>query len=171
MSRSVIESSLSDVFFTLVMNEDMGVAFCRQADTGELEVPQFLRRFELRFLDSVLLLEMHERLYAADIKAERALISIESIEEILKSFDPAGKTNEKIFKQHVTAVIKRMIERKLLLRVTSNTNLFEISVVLKLMFNAEEIEALKAAYAEKAIRDESVADRLAQMSDAEEEDV
>lgn len=26
--------------------EDMGGAFCRQADTGELEVPQFLRRFE-----------------------------------------------------------------------------------------------------------------------------
>ncbi len=171
MSRPVIESSLSDVFLTLVMNEDMGVAFCRQADTGELEVPQFLRRFELRFLDSVLLLEMRERLYAADIKAERALISIESIEEILKSFDPAGKTNEKIFKQHVTAVIKRMIERKLLLRVSANANLFEISVVLKLMFNAEEIEALKAAYAQKAIRDESVADRLAQMTDAEEDDV
>lgn len=171
MSRPVIESSLCDVFLTLVMNEDMGVAFCRQADTGELEVPQFLRRFELRFLDSVLLLEMRERLYAADIKAERALISTESIEEILKSFDPASKTNEKTFKLHVNAVIKRMIERKLLLRVTSNGNLFEISMVLKLMFNAEEIEALKAAYSEKAIRDESVADRLAKMSDAEEEDV
>ncbi len=171
MSRAVIESSLSDVFLTLVMNEDMGVAFCRQADTGELEVPQFLRRFELRFLDSVLLLEMRERLYASDIKAERALISVESIEEILKSFDPASKTNEKTFKVHVNNVIRRMIDRKLLLRLSSNANLFEISVVLKLMLNAEEIEALKAAYAEKAVHDESVAERLAQMSDVEDEDV
>lgn len=171
MSREVIESSLSDLFLTLVMNEDMGVAFCRQADIGELEAPQFLRRFELRFLDSVLLLEMRERLYASDINAERALISIESIEEILKSFDAASKTNEKVFKQHVSAVVKRMTERKLLLRVSSNANLYEISIVLKLLFNAEEIEALKAAYSEKASHDETVADRLAQMSDSEDDDV
>ena len=39
------------------------------------------------------------------------------------------------------------------------------------MLNAEEIEALKAAYAEKAVHDESVAERLAQMSDVEDEDV
>lgn len=170
MSQKEIKSSLNDLFLTLVMNEDMGVAFCKQADLGELEAPQFLRHFELRFTDSVLLLEMRERLYASEVKGERALISLDSIEEILKSFDPASKTNEKTFRQHVGAVVKRMLERKLLLRVSSNTNLYEISVVLKLLFNAEEIQALKQAYVEKARREESVADRLGQVEESEEED-
>lgn len=168
--RQELESSLNDLFLTLVMNEDMGLAFCKQANTGELEAPQFLRQFELRFLDSVLLLEMRERLYAADVKAERALISLENMEEILKSFDPASKTNEKTFRAHVSAVIKRMLERKLLLRVSSNTNLFEISPVLKLLFNAEEIQALKLAYIEKAHREEAIADRLGDAQEWEEDD-
>lgn len=170
-SRKVIESSLNDLFLTLIMSEDMGVAFCKQADVGELESPQFLRQFELRFIDSVLLLEMRERLYASEVKGERSLISLESIEEILKSFDPNSKTNEKIFRQHVGAVVKRMLERRLLLRVSSNTDLFEISIVLKLLFNAEEIQALQEAYLEKARREESVADRLGRLEGSEEEDV
>lgn len=43
-------------------------------------------------------------------------------------------------------------------------------MVLKLLFNAEEIQALKQAYVEKARREESVADRLGQVEESEEED-
>lgn len=79
----------------------------------ELEAPRFCVNLNCSFTDSVLLLEMRERLYASEVKGERALISLDSIEEILKSFDPASKTNEKTFRQHVGAVVKRMLERKL----------------------------------------------------------
>ena len=52
MSRAVIESSLSDVFLTLVMNEDMGVAFCRQADHRRCRRSYRPRAQQFRLYDS-----------------------------------------------------------------------------------------------------------------------
>jgi hypothetical protein len=41
-------------------------AFTRQADTGDLEVPLLLRRAQLTFIDSILLLHLRQRLTQAD---------------------------------------------------------------------------------------------------------
>ncbi len=152
MSRESIESMLNNLFLTLVCDEDLGIAFCRQADTGELEAPQLLREFQVTYLDSVLLLEMRQRLIEAKERGERGFIAADSVEEILKTFDASSKSNEHIFKQHVNAVLTRLQERKLLKRA-GQSQMYEISPVLELIFNAEEISALKDAYQAKAQRD------------------
>lgn len=150
-SRERVVSRLNDLFLGLVMDSDQGIAFCRQADLGEMQAVPLLRRVTLRFLDSVLLLEMRDRLLDAEATAERALISADNIEEILRGFDPTSRTNEKLFKNHVNAVIARLLRRKLLIRVNDSVRLFEISMVLRLIFNAEEVAALKAAYEAKRL--------------------
>lgn len=152
-SRSVIEASLANLFLSLIVDEELGVAFCRQADVGDLEAPQLLRQFSLSYLDSVLLLELRQRLLTAQSKGEKAVIAQETIEELLKTFDVSAKTNERQFKSHVNAVIKRLTARKLLKKLGDNTNLYEISLALKLIFNVEEIVALKKAYQDKAEQD------------------
>ncbi len=152
-SRSVIEASLANLFLSLIVDEELGVAFCRQADVGDLEAPQLLRQFSLSYLDSVLLLELRQRLLTAQSKGEKAVIAQETIEELLKTFDVSAKTNERQFKSHVNAVIKRLTARKLLKKLGDNTNLYEICLALKLIFNVEEIVALKKAYQDKAEQD------------------
>lgn len=152
-SRSVIEGFLANLFLSLIVDEELGVAFCRQADVGDLEAPQLLRQFSLSYLDSVLLLELRQRLLTAQSKGEKAVIAQETIEELLKTFDVSAKTNERQFKSHVNAVIKRLTARKLLKKLGDNTNLYEICLALKLIFNVEEIVALKKAYQDKAEQD------------------
>lgn len=137
----------------MIVDEELGVAFCRQADVGDLEAPQLLRQFSLSYLDSVLLLELRQRLLTAQSKGEKAVIAQETIEELLKTFDVSAKTNERQFKSHVNAVIKRLTARKLLKKLGDNTHLYEICLALKLIFNVEEIVALKKAYQDKAEQD------------------
>ena len=114
---------------------------------------QALRQFSLSYLDSVLLLELRQRLLTAQSKGEKAVIAQETIEELLKTFDVSAKTNERQFKSHVNAVIKRLTARKLLKKLGDNTHLYEICLALKLIFNVEEIVALKKAYQDKAEQD------------------
>ncbi len=159
MSRERIEEMLNNLFLTLVFDEELGIAFCRQADAGDLQVPQLLREFHLTYLDSVLLLEMRQRLSEAEKRGERGIISMDSIEEILKTFDAASRTNERQFKQHVNAVLSRLQERRLL-KKAGQSHMFEISPVLRLVFNAEEIGSLKEAYAAKAVRDLEASEAL-----------
>ena len=168
-SRDRIVSRLNDLFLGLVMDSDLGIAFCRQADLGEMQAVPLLRRVTLRFLDSVLLLEMRDRLLDAEATAERALISADNIEEILRGFDPAARTNEKLFKNHVNAVIARLLRRKLLIRVNDSVRLFEISMVLRLIFNAEEVASLKAAFKAKRLG-ETDPDEMPQDDDETEDE-
>ena len=172
-SHERIQSALSDLFLTLTVSEETGIAFCRQAEVGDLQVPLLLRRFELTYLDSVLILEMRERLMAAEIKGERALISAESIQETLRSFDKAAQGNEKTFKGHVNGVLKRMLNRKLLLKVSGSKDMFEISLVLKLLFNIDEIVHLKEVYLDRLkegefVEAEDSADNVGQGEDDEQ---
>ena len=51
-----LRSRLSELFLELVLDRDLGVAFARQAETGELDAPVMLRTSPLTFIDSVLLL-------------------------------------------------------------------------------------------------------------------
>ena len=42
--QGLISSRLADLFLELILDADRGIAFTRQADTGELETPILLRR-------------------------------------------------------------------------------------------------------------------------------
>jgi hypothetical protein len=79
----VIRQRLADLFLELVIDRDMQVAFTRQADTGDLEVPLLLRRAQLTFIDSILLLHLRQRLTQADAQGERAVVSLDEITENL----------------------------------------------------------------------------------------
>jgi hypothetical protein len=58
--EAVIRQRLADLFLDLVMDVDQKVAFTRQADVGEVDSPILLRRSQLTFLDSILLLYLRQ---------------------------------------------------------------------------------------------------------------
>ncbi|MEQ9004573.1 MAG: DUF4194 domain-containing protein, partial [Pseudomonadales bacterium] len=130
----------------LVIDRDLQVAFTRQAETGDLEVPRLLRRANLTYLDSILLLHLRQRLTQAQAHAERAVISTDEIVEFLGVYEQTGNTDRALFEKRIHASIEKIKKHSVLRKIRSSDDRFEISPTLKLLFSAEEIQALTRIY-------------------------
>ncbi len=148
--EAVIRRRLCELFLELVIDRDMQVAFTRQADTGELEVPLLLRRRNLSFLESVLLLHLRQRLTHAATQGERAVISTDEIVEHLSLYDRAGSTDQAGFLNRAHGAIEKIKKHSILRKIRASDDRFEISPTLKLLFSAAEIKALTDLYGRMA---------------------
>jgi hypothetical protein len=141
-----IRSRLSELFLQLVIDRDLQVAFTRQAETGDLEVPRLLRRANLTFLDSILLLHLRQRLTQAEAHGDRAVVSTDEIVEFLGVYEQAGNTDRALFEKRIHASIEKIKKHSILRKIRSSEDRFEISPTLKLLFSAEEIQTLTRIY-------------------------
>lgn len=141
-----IRSRLSELFLQLVIDRDLQVAFTRQAETGDLEVPRLLRRANLTFLDSILLLHLRQRLTQAEAHGDRAVVSTDEIIELLGVYEQVGNTDRALFEKRIHASIEKIKKHSILRKMRSSEDRFEISPTLKLLFSAEEIQALTRIY-------------------------
>ena len=141
-----IRSRLSELFLQLVIDRDLQVAFTRQAETGDLEVPRLLRRANLTFLDSILLLHLRQRLTQAEAHGDRAVVSTDEIVEFLGVYEQAGNTDRALFEKRIHASIEKIKKHSILRKIRASEDRFEISPTLKLLFSAEEIQALTRIY-------------------------
>lgn len=150
-----IRSRLSELFLQLVIDRDLQVAFTRQAETGDLEVPRLLRRANLTFLDSILLLHLRQRLTQAETHGDRAVVSTNEIVESLSVYEQAGNTDRALFEKRIHASIEKIKKHSILRKIRSSEERFEISPTLKLLFSAEEIQALSRIYHDMRVPEES----------------
>lgn len=150
-----IRSRLSELFLQLVIDRDLQVAFTRQAETGDLEVPRLLRRANLTFLDSILLLHLRQRLTQAEAHGDRAVVSTDEIVEFLGVYEQAGNTDRALFEKRIHASIEKIKKHSILRKIRSSEDRFEISPTLKLLFSAEEIQTLTRIYHEMRATDAS----------------
>lgn len=141
-----IRSRLSELFLQLVIDRDLQVAFTRQAETGDLEVPRLLRRANLTFLDSILLLHLRQRLTQAEAHGDRAVVSTDEVVEFLGVYEQAGNTDRALFEKRIHASIEKIKKHSILRKIRSSEDRFEISPTLKLLFSAEEIQELTRIY-------------------------
>jgi hypothetical protein len=146
---------LSELFLQLVIDRDLQVAFTRQADTGDLEVPRLLRRANLTFLDSILLLHLRQRLTQAEAHGNRAVVSTDEIVEFLGVYEQVGNTDRALFEKRIHASIEKIKKHSILRKIRSSEDRFEISPTLKLLFSAEEIQALTQIYHNMRAREAS----------------
>ncbi len=146
--ETAIRSRLSELFLQLVIDRDLQVAFTRQAETGDLDAPRLLRRANLTLLDSIVLLHLRQRLTQADTRGERAVVSSAEIIEFLRVYEQAGNTDRALFDKRIQASIEKIKKHSILRRIRASEDRFEISPTLKLLFSAEEIQALTRIYHE-----------------------
>jgi hypothetical protein len=144
--EAVIRRRLAELFLELVIDRDVQVAFTRQADTGDLEVPLLLRRAQLTFIDSILLLHLRQRLTQADSQGDRAVVSTDEMMEFLTLYERASNTDRAGFAKRVHASIEKIKKHSILQKIRSSEDRFEISPTLKLLFSSEEIQALTHLY-------------------------
>src|ERR1017187_2432788 len=160
----VIRRRLAELFLELVMDVDQKVAFTRQADVGDLESPILLRRSQLTFLDSILLLYLRQCLTQADTQGQRAVVSADEIQEHLSLYQAAASTDRAGFAKRVHASIEKLKKSNMLQKIRASEDRFEVSPTLKLLFSAEEIQALTKLY-ERMSSGEAVAPPPAETDD------
>jgi hypothetical protein len=156
--QAVVESRLADLFLDLVMDAELGVAFTRQADTGELETPILLRRSPLTFLDSVLLLYLRGRLSEADARGEWAVVSDDDMAEQMKLYERSQNADRAGFEKRIRAAIEKAKKNSIISAIRGSEERYTVSHSLKLMFSAEEITALAQTYSACAVGAEEDAD-------------
>lgn len=159
---------LNDLFLDLVIDRDALVAFTRQADTGDLEVPLLLRRAQLTFIDSVLVLYLRQRLTQADAHGDRAVVSLEEILENMAMYERAASTDRAGYAKRVNASVEKIKKHNILQKIRASDDRFEISPTLKLLFSADEIQALTGLY-QRMAAGEATALAKAQPVDDEDE--
>ena len=144
----MICEQLANLLLDLVVDEAVGVAYVRRPDLGDITAPSLLNTYTFGFLDSVLLVEMRDRLMRAQQNGERAIMGLDEIRTHLAVFEPSSKTDTDLFSRRVTAVLKRMKEKHLLLELGRSSSDFEVSPVLKVVFDASQVDALRQRYAD-----------------------
>lgn len=152
--EEIIRSRLADLFLDLVMDNDLQVAFVRQADTADLEAPILLRRTRLTFLESVLLLYLRQVLAQADVRGERAVVARDEMAEQMKLYERTVNTDQAGFERRVSAAIEKVKKNSLLSAIRGSDDRYEIAPTLKLLFSADEVAELSRRYEQLAGNDE-----------------
>lgn len=144
--EAAVRSHLAELFLELVIDREMGLAFTRQADTGELETPILLRTSPLTFIDSVLLLHLRQQLAEAEAQGRRAVVEEGVLVEVLSIYEKQLSTDRAGFNKRVAASITKMRENNVLQKLRGSEDRMEVTPALKLLFPAEDVRALSDVY-------------------------
>jgi hypothetical protein len=144
--ETVVRSRLHELFLELIIDRDLEVAFTRQVASAELEVPILLRKAGLTFLESVLLIFLRQRLTQAETQGERAVVSRDDMLAHLQVFESAGNPDHARFEKQQQNAVEKAKKLSLIRVIRSSEGRYEVSPTLKLLFSAEEVQSLTAAY-------------------------
>jgi Domain of unknown function (DUF4194) len=163
--RRDIASRLNELFLELVVDAEQRVAFVRQAGgSDDDDLPILLRRQPLTFIESALVLHLRQRLTEADRADERAVIGTQEMLDHLAVFEKASNNDGAKFDKQCQAAIEKIKSLSVLRQIRGSEGRFEVSPTLKLLFSAEEVIALGAAY--EALKSEPERDLEAVISRA-----
>ena len=144
--EDTLRTRLHELFLELVVDYDQQVAFTRQVVDPEVDIPILLRKTTLTFLQSALLLYLREQLIQADARGERAVTAREDMIEHLSVFDRDRNTDQAKFRKQAEAAVDEAAALNLIRKLRGGEERYEVSPTLKLLFSAEEIQALTRSY-------------------------
>lgn len=141
--EGAIRIRLHELFLDLVIDRDNGFAFVQNAHTGDLEAPVAVRSEKLTFLDSAMLLVLRQMLLAGEYEG-RVIVGEEEVFEQLAPFRTPDR-DQTDFAKRLNASWRKM---KNTLRVvhTASADRVEISPVLRMLVDADQVRGLTEAY-------------------------
>ena len=145
--RTEIERRLADVFLTLVLDEDDGIAFTRPQPTPDdpkLAPPQVLRTETLTFMDTLVLLTLRYQLLVAP-SGQRVIVEYADIVADMDPYRGRYTTDDAGFRKRINASWEKM-KNYSLISEADTPGRFEVSPVLRQLFDAEEIALVEAEY-------------------------
>lgn len=144
--EKVLRQNLHNLFLELVVDYDQAVAFTRQVVAESVDIPVLLRKAPLTFIESALVVFLRQRLTQADAAGERAVVSSAEITEYLSVFERDRNQDHARFERQMENALEKVKKLSLLHKIRGGEDRFEVSPTLKLLFPAEEIDALAKTY-------------------------
>lgn len=145
--RSEIERRLADVFLTLVLDEDDGIAFTRPQPTPDdprLAPPQVLRTETLTFMDTLMLLALRYELLVAT-PGQRVIVEYDDIAADMEPYRGHYTTDDAGFRKRINASWEKM-KTYSLVSAADTPGRFEVSPVLRQLFDADEVALVESEY-------------------------
>jgi len=144
-SEVAVRRYLSEIFLLLVIDEVERIAFTQQASESDAVIPSVLRQVPLTMIDSALVLFLRGQLSAVAGTGQRAIVGLDDIVAQLTPYRRERTTDESAHLKRINGAVRKMIDAGVL-ATTSTEGRFEVSPVLRILFPAEQIAALTAAY-------------------------
>lgn len=141
--EATIRSRLHELFLELVVDRDAGFAFVRNAATGDLDAPSAVRTESLTFMDTAMLLVLRQMLLSAE-GGGRVIVGQEEIYEQLESYRTADR-DETDFTKRLNSSWGKLKNRLRVIHSVSEDRV-EISPVLRLLLDAQQVQAIRGEY-------------------------
>lgn len=146
--ETAIRSSLHDLYLDLVLDPVRGFAFVRNVATDELTTPAAVRSETLTFLDTAMLLVLRQMLLTAEGE-RRVIVGQDEVFDQLQAFRTADR-DEADFAKRLNASWQKMRNTLRVVHATERSSgeedRVEISPVLALIVDAEQVAQLEAEY-------------------------
>ena len=99
-------------------------------------LPILLRKAPLTFIESALLLFLRQKLTQADAQGERAVVSVQEMQEHLSVFEKADNSDRARFERQIVNSVEKAKTLSLLRKLGRNEERYEVAPTLKLLFSA-----------------------------------
>lgn len=144
--QAILRSRLHEMFLELVVDTEQQVAFTRQVVAEDIDAPILLRKANLTFLESALILFLRHRLTQADTAGERAVVSLDEMLEHLSVFERTSNADRARFEKQKANAVEKAKKLSLVRSLPGAEKRFEVAPTLKLLFPAEAIQELTRTY-------------------------
>lgn len=144
-----LRSRLHEVFLELILDETEGFAFTRMVVDEKLTIPQVLRTDSLKHVDTAILLNLRQELAMA-LPGDRVVVDVEELRDAISYVRDVDNRDEAGFNKRFDAAIKRIVNTYNLLSATETEGRYEVSPVLRQLFDAETVTAIRDEYARLA---------------------
>lgn len=150
-----LRSRLADVFLDLIIDEEAGIAFTRMVTVdNDLKVPAVLRVDRLKHVDTLILLHLRSEL-GLSTPGERVIIDAEELRDQVRSYQRSDDLDDAAYTKRFNAAITRIRNTYNLLDDTETAGRYEVSPVLRHIFDADTVTALRDEYARYAAKDKT----------------
>lgn len=145
VDEKAIRSRLHDLFLDLVVDRIGEFAFVRNVSTDERDVPKTVRSQSLTFLDTAMLLVLRQMLLAGEADG-RVIVGQDDVFEQLRVYRTPDR-DEQDFDRRLNSSWQNMKNKLRVIHQAGTEDRAEISPVLRLIVDAEQIQAVGAEYA------------------------
>ena len=143
-SREVLAQQLDNLFLTLIVDDDAGVAYTK---AWEVDVPDkraMLRKTSLTFMDTVIILHLRRELVSTS-PTERTIVNEDEVFEATMPYQGKSTTDKSNPRKQFTASWNKM-KRNSIVIDTPTEGRYEVSPVLRIIFSGEEIAAITESF-------------------------
>jgi hypothetical protein len=141
--EAAIRARLADLFLDLVTDRNNRIAFVRNAETGEVAVPQTVRSRRLTLMQSVILLHLRS-LYMRSTE-ERVIVGEDEVRDAVSAYGRAASADESTYLKRFNSAWTALKDASIL-QAAATPGRYEVSPVIAILFGVDEVRTLQAEY-------------------------